>query len=421
MPGRLPGALGERLSGGLGGYGRPAGVSAGREGSAGADGVPATPERPLDAWDVSARYGRPPGADGALAEGEEPAGDDGVPAVPGRPLDAWDASPRYGRPAEAGGALADGEEPAGADGVPAAPGRLLGGWGEPRRYGRPGGARGWSGVGGAAFGAAGGMPVGRVWWAGVGLPFGPEGVSPVRGGLSGRGGALRRRLVVSGSVSARAAGRQGATGGWCVGRGGRSGRGRGAAEVRPAGGASVSRAVEGGGGGAMGSVASREEARRCGNRGGAASVAVFDVGEGAAGAPGGVEPDVTGPPVVPGVLGVRPDLLAASPVGPDSRRSLSTPFLPAPGAPGASSAVPPVPSEAGGSVGGGVAGRGGMEVRRASVLMHPPFPRTGAGPRSPCGAGRGRPGHAYPRGRAAIRARTSARGGFPCVKRHSTG
>ncbi|ELP70379.1 hypothetical protein STRTUCAR8_02341 [Streptomyces turgidiscabies Car8] len=60
---------------------------------------------------------------------------------------------------------------------------------------------------------------------------------------------------------------------------------------------------------------------------------------------------------------------------------------PAPGAPCAtrvSPAVPsvaPVPSVTGGSVGGGgVAGRGGMEARRASVLMHPPFPRTGAGP-----------------------------------------
>lgn len=222
--------------------------------------------------------------------------------------------------------------------------------------------------------------------------------------------------MVSGSVWARPGGRQGATGGRWAGSGGRSGR----VVVGPlaTGGASGRRAEEGGGGGAMRSVVSREGARRCGNRGGAASVEALGVGAGAAVAPGGVEAEVTWPDAPPDAPGVRPDLLAASPGATGPRPALSAKFSPAPGAPctsrasRASPAVPSAPSVTGGSGGGGgVAGRGGMEARRASVLMHPPFPRTGAGRRSPCGAERGRPGHAYPRGRAAIRARTSARGG----------
>ncbi|WP_405766160.1 hypothetical protein [Streptomyces sp. NBC_01538] len=187
---------------------------------------------------------------------------------------------------------------------------------------------------------------------------------------AGGGGNLRRRLVVSDSVSASVGtvGRQGATGGWCVGRGGRSGRGRGGAGARPAGGASGSWAADGGG--AMGSVPSREGARRYGKRGGAAKVAGF-----AGGASGGVEPEDTG-------------ALDTSPV-----------TAPAPGVPAA--VVSPVPSVTGGSAGdGGVAGRGGMEARRASVLMHPPFPRTGA-----------QPAESVRRGTRPSRARIPARAG----------
>jgi hypothetical protein len=59
---------------------------------------------------------------------------------------------------------------------------------------------------------------------------------------------------------------------------------------------------------------------------------------------------------------------------------------------------------------GGVVGRGGIEARRASVLMHPPFPhvravRSCAGPRRSRRQGRRPSGHAYPHGRAGIPAR----------------
>jgi len=142
---------------------------------------------------------------------------------------------------------------------------------------------------------------------------------------------------------------------------------------------------------------------------------------------------------VPAVPGTRPDVvLVASSIAPGRSPSLpapsQSPELPVPfrsgvgasvgvrgpGVPkpdvrrapsGAASASPAVSSVVS-SVFGGVDGCGGMEARRASVLMPPPvssYRRQGR--RSPCGAGRGRPGHAYPRGRAAIRARTSARGG----------
>lgn len=311
-----------------------------------------------------------------------------------------------------------------------------------------------------------------------GRPLGPGGVSPVRGWSVGRGravgGTLRRRRVVSDSVSVRAVGRQGATGGWWVGRGGRSGRGRGAAGVRPRGGESGSRAEEGGGGGGvMGSVPSREGARRCGKRGGAQPWVASDVvgGAGASGAPGALvvlgaavrgaaapgtvvrevaEPEGTGPedarpegtgpeavpggrvpfsapgrgsdgaddtPGVPGAPGVRPDVVVvASSVAPGQ-----SVVLPAPGksavapTPGQSPALPPpgrspvvpaplrpavgasvdvrgpgVPrpdgrcapsgvllvSSAVSSVAGGAVGRGGMEARRASVLMPPPVPKS---------------------------------------------
>ena len=82
---------------------------------------------------------------------------------------------------------------------------------------------------------------------------------------------------------------------------------------------------------------------------------------------------------------------------------------PAPGVPAA--VVSPVPSVTGGSAGdGGVAGRGGMEARRASVLMHPPFPRTGAQPAESVRRGtrpsRARiPARAGPHPRAYLRAR----------------
>lgn len=107
-----------------------------------------------------------------------------------------------------------------------------------------------------------------------------------------------------------------------------------------------------------------------------------------------------------GVPGAGPDVVAASPVavllGPGSWPALCAPLRAAPGAspdvrglcatkprvlrtpsdvPGGASAGSPVPSVfsvTGGSAGGGgVVGRGGMEARRASVLMHPPFRRTG--------------------------------------------
>uniref|UniRef100_A0AAU2AC36 Uncharacterized protein n=1 Tax=Streptomyces sp. NBC_00093 TaxID=2975649 RepID=A0AAU2AC36_9ACTN len=285
-----------------------------------------------------------------------------------------------------------------------------------------------------------------------GRPLGLGGVSPVRGWSVGRGGAvggtLRRRRVVSDSVSVRAVGRQGATGGWWVGRGGRSGRGRGAAGVRPPGGASGSRAEEGGGGGGvMGSVPSREGARRCGKRGGAQSwvasgvpgaLVVLGAAVRGAAAPGTVvrevaepedaepedgRPEGTGPEAVPGgrvpfsapgrgsdgaddTPGVCPDVVVvASSVAPG--QPVVAPALPAPGrspvvpasfqsgvlpallrsAVDASAGVPKadgrcVPSgvllvsSAVSSVAGGVVGRGGMEARRASVLMPPPVPKS---------------------------------------------
>ncbi len=68
---------------------------------------------------------------------------------------------------------------------------------------------------------------------------------------------------------------------------------------------------------------------------------------------------------------------------------------------------------------GGVAGRGGIEARRASVLMHPPFPhvravRSCAGPRRSRRQKRRPSGHAYPHGRAGIPARR--RRGRPALR-----
>lgn len=298
------------------------------------------------------------------------------------------------------------------------------------------GARGWSGGRGPDLGAV----VERDCWPMPGLLFELGGVSPCRGGAGG-GGNLRRRLVVSDSVSVGTVGRQGATGGWWVGRGGRSGQGRGGVGARPTGGASGNRAEGGGGGGAMGSVPSWEGARRCGKRGGPANLAGFGVGAGAAGAPGGVEPDDIGSEAVPGVRvpssrpvrgsgegggaqgapGVGPDVLAASPVAAPLWAIPAVPDVPA--TPRVSSAVSPVPSVTGGSVGdGGVAGRGGMEARRASVLMHPPFPsyRRGAGgvraARDAAVPGTYTRAGVHPSGRVPPRAVAP-----PRVKRHSTG
>lgn len=81
--------------------------------------------------------------------------------------------------------------------------------------------------------------------------------------------------------------------------------------------------------------------------------------------------------------------------------------------PDSSDGSEPGPSSptAGGWAGlGGVVGRGGIEARRASVLMHPPFPhvravRSCAGPRRSRRQGRRPSGHAYPHGRAGIPAR----------------
>lgn len=81
--------------------------------------------------------------------------------------------------------------------------------------------------------------------------------------------------------------------------------------------------------------------------------------------------------------------------------------------PDSSDGSEPGPSSptAGGWAGlGGVVGRGGTEARRASVLMHPPFPhvravRSCAGPRRSRRQGRRPSGHAYPHGRAGIPAR----------------
>ncbi|GHB62588.1 hypothetical protein GCM10010377_61990 [Streptomyces viridiviolaceus] len=57
------------------------------------------------------------------------------------------------------------------------------------------------------------------------------------------------------------------------------------------------------------------------------------------------------------------------------------------------------------SVWGGVSGRGGKEVRRASVLMHPPFPRARAVPWTRAGVLLPGPGADWP-SRARIPART---------------
>ncbi len=314
----------------------------------------------------------------------------------------------------------------------------------------PGGTGGPSGRGvgpgwvGRSCGAAGGRSVERGRWRGVGLPFGPGGVSPVawlvvrpRWGLAEAPGGAPTRCR-RGRSGARAR-----TGGWWVGRGGRSGRGAG----RRVGG-------DGRAGDAVSPKGRRQVRARTRCRRGAAGrgrVGELGRGYGVGGFPGG-----SAQVREPGWGGVR-SRWSASARGRPVRREASSRTVrgrrsshvhrvtctsgPARRVAGharlpavAAHAVPAGPwrarrvvgraarpSVAGGSVGGGVVGRGGMEARRASVLMHPPFPRTGAGPRSPCGAGRGRPGHAYPRGRAAIRARTSARGGSPCVKRHSTG
>ena len=81
----------------------------------------------------------------------------------------------------------------------------------------------------------------------------------------------------------------------------------------------------------------------------------------------------------------------------------------------------------GGTAGrGGTSGRGGIEPRRASVLMHPPFP-CAPGRRSRtravvCVPGRPgadavvRSGHAYPHGRTGIPARLPGRSRPPCVR-----
>lgn len=90
--------------------------------------------------------------------------------------------------------------------------------------------------------------------------------------------------------------------------------------------------------------------------------------------------------------------------------------------PGSSDGSEPGPSSptAGGWAGlGGVAGRGGIEARRASVLMHPPFPhvravRSCAGPRRSRRQQRRPSGHAYPHGRAGIPARR--RRGQPALR-----
>ncbi len=74
---------------------------------------------------------------------------------------------------------------------------------------------------------------------------------------------------------------------------------------------------------------------------------------------------------------------------------------------------------------GGTSGRGGIEARRASVLMHPPFPLARAvvlvrGPSCACPGGpcgHGRPfRHAYPREGSGIPARISGRSRPPCVR-----
>jgi hypothetical protein len=71
---------------------------------------------------------------------------------------------------------------------------------------------------------------------------------------------------------------------------------------------------------------------------------------------------------------------------------------------------------------GGCAGRGGIEARRASVLMHPPFPQVRAvlscaGPRRSRRCGRRPSGHAYPHGRAGIPARRRRGANSPaCVR-----
>lgn len=86
------------------------------------------------------------------------------------------------------------------------------------------------------------------------------------------------------------------------------------------------------------------------------------------------------------------------------------------------SSDPPSPTVGGWAGLGGVDGRGGMEARRASVLMRPPFPhvravRSCAGPRRSRRCGRQPSGHAYPHGRAGIPARRRRGASSPaCVR-----
>lgn len=150
--------------------------------------------------------------------------------------------------------------------------------------------------------------------------------------------------------------------------------------------------------------------------------------------PGDRRPDVSGPPDSRAPLSSDPCQSnppnVARPCAPGPRRlrspnacqSVSSLIRP-PGStisrrPGSTASRRPDSSEpgpsspaAGGWAGlGGVVGRGGIEARRASVLMHPPFPhvravRSCAGPRRSRRPGRRPSGHAYPHGRAGIPAR----------------
>lgn len=150
--------------------------------------------------------------------------------------------------------------------------------------------------------------------------------------------------------------------------------------------------------------------------------------------PGARRPDVSGPPDIRAPLSSDPCQSnppnVARPCAPGPRRlrspnacqSVSSLIRP-PGStisrrPGStasrrtdSSEPGPSSPAAGGWAGlGGVVGRGGIEARRASVLMHPPFPhvravRSCAGPRRSRRPGRRPSGHAYPHGRAGIPAR----------------
>lgn len=310
-------------------------------------------------------------------------------------------------------------------------------------------------------------------------PRGAEGVDvePVRPSPSaGPAGTGRIRKVVSDGLSAGASARRGGTGGWAPGRGGTAPgtdgepcAGTPGVFGSGAGGVSGKRAEAGGGGGVLAfrgpvraSVSEGAGDRPVPVRGFAGALTVGRGGVapepassviGIGGRPvAPVARDRSPPPVSPGVrrpdVSGPPDIRAPLSSGPCQSNPPNVARFCAPGPrrlrspnacqsvsslirpPGSTASRRPDSSEpgpsspaAGGWAGlGGVVGRGGTEARRASVLMHPPFPhvravRSCAGPRRSRRPRRRPSGHAYPHGRAGIPARRRRGANSPaCVR-----